>query len=57
MTGRTGIELLTAPTPNGWKISVALEELGLLERRDGRLRATVQGRMVLNGVIRDLLPS
>ena len=33
-----------------------LEELGLLERRDGRLRATVQGRMVLNGVIRDLLP-
>ena len=23
------IELLTAPTPNGWKISVALEELGL----------------------------
>jgi len=29
MTGRTGIELFTAPTPNGWKISVALEELGL----------------------------
>ncbi|SFF32670.1 glutathione S-transferase [Fontimonas thermophila] len=25
----TGIELYTAPTPNGWKISVALEELGL----------------------------
>ena len=25
----TGIELFTAPTPNGWKISVALEELGL----------------------------
>ena len=25
MTGRTGIELFTAPTPNGWKISVALE--------------------------------
>ena len=24
-----GIELYTAPTPNGWKISVALEELGL----------------------------
>ena len=23
------IELFTAPTPNGWKISVALEELGL----------------------------
>ncbi len=23
------IELLTAPTPNGWKISVALEELGV----------------------------
>ncbi|MBI2383129.1 MAG: glutathione S-transferase N-terminal domain-containing protein [Gammaproteobacteria bacterium] len=25
----SGIELYTAPTPNGWKISVALEELGL----------------------------
>jgi len=25
----TGIELLTAATPNGWKVSVALEELGL----------------------------
>lgn len=25
----TGIELYTAPTPNGWKISVTLEELGL----------------------------
>ncbi|HSW12058.1 MAG TPA: glutathione S-transferase N-terminal domain-containing protein [Solimonas sp.] len=25
----TGIELFTAPTPNGWKVSVALEELGL----------------------------
>ena len=25
----TGIELYTAPTPNGWKVSVALEELGL----------------------------
>jgi glutathione S-transferase/GST-like protein len=23
------IELYTAPTPNGWKISIALEELGL----------------------------
>ena len=25
----TGIELFTAATPNGWKVSVALEELGL----------------------------
>ena len=25
----SGIELFTAPTPNGWKISVALEELAL----------------------------
>jgi len=25
----SGIELLTAATPNGWKVSVALEELGL----------------------------
>jgi len=25
----SGIELYTAPTPNGWKVSVALEELGL----------------------------
>src|SRR6476646_2896875 len=23
------IELFTAPTPNGWKVSIALEELGL----------------------------
>ncbi len=23
------IDLYTAPTPNGWKISIALEELGL----------------------------
>ena len=23
------IELYTAPTPNGWKVSIALEELGL----------------------------
>ena len=23
------IELYTAPTPNGWKVSVALEEMGL----------------------------
>ncbi|KFI32896.1 coproporphyrinogen III oxidase [Haematobacter missouriensis] len=35
---------------------LSLEDLGLLERRDDRLRATVQGRMVLNGIIRDLLP-
>ena len=25
----SGIELFTAATPNGWKVSVALEELGL----------------------------
>ncbi|OWJ76843.1 radical SAM family heme chaperone HemW [Haematobacter genomosp. 1] len=35
---------------------LSLEELGLLERQGGRLRATVRGRMVLNGIIRDLLP-
>ncbi|HET7811434.1 MAG TPA: glutathione S-transferase N-terminal domain-containing protein [Steroidobacteraceae bacterium] len=27
--GETGIELFSAATPNGWKVSVALEELGL----------------------------
>ncbi|GGL55254.1 radical SAM family heme chaperone HemW [Wenxinia marina] len=32
-----------------------LEELGLLERVDGRLRTTVTGRPVLNAVLRELL--
>ena len=34
---------------------VELEGLGMVARRDGRLRATPQGRMVLNAVIRALV--
>ena len=32
----------------------ALEDLGMIERRDGRLRATEQGRPVLNALLREL---
>jgi oxygen-independent coproporphyrinogen-3 oxidase len=35
--------------------ATGLEELGLVETRDGRLRATAAGRPVLNGVLRELL--
>lgn len=33
-----------------------LGELGLVETLDGRIRATREGRAVLNGVIRELMP-
>ncbi|MFQ6546908.1 radical SAM family heme chaperone HemW [Aestuariibius sp. 2305UL40-4] len=33
-----------------------LESIGLIKRRDGRLRLTRQGRPVLNGVLRELIP-
>lgn len=33
-----------------------LQELGLLELSHGRLRATAEGRAVLNGIIRELMP-
>jgi glutathione S-transferase len=32
MTDNPMIDLYYAPTPNGWKISIMLEELGLLIR-------------------------
>ncbi|MGD9916488.1 MAG: radical SAM family heme chaperone HemW [Paenirhodobacter sp.] len=33
-----------------------LEELGLIQQEQGRIRATREGRAVLNGVIRELMP-
>ena len=38
------IDLHYWPTPNGWKISIALEEMGLMQDRDWRLRPVDIGR-------------
>ena len=38
------IDLFYWPTPNGWKISIALEEMGLARDRDWRLRPVDIGR-------------
>jgi oxygen-independent coproporphyrinogen-3 oxidase len=51
-----GVELARLGALSGLSGRVTgLEELGLVEVRDGRLRATAAGRPVLNGVLRELL--